>query len=114
MKAIQRRLQDSDPKIVYLALTMTETCMKNCGQIIAPFVTKSFMDDMISIAKGNKGIQNHEEALRLLQQWAKMFKNKVGPQSIFYDTYSMLRLRGMRFPPDTDVVEPIDAATKPT
>jgi hypothetical protein len=35
VNAIKRRFQDSDPKVVTLALVLAETCMKNVGNQFA-------------------------------------------------------------------------------
>eukprot|EP00607_Mallomonas_marina_P001505 CAMPEP_0182427708 /NCGR_PEP_ID=MMETSP1167-20130531/19002_1 /TAXON_ID=2988 /ORGANISM="Mallomonas Sp, Strain CCMP3275" /LENGTH=379 /DNA_ID=CAMNT_0024610141 /DNA_START=360 /DNA_END=1499 /DNA_ORIENTATION=+ len=60
------------------------------------------MDEMIQLSKGSKGSKNQEDALRLIQQWGKMFQNNRGPLSFYYDTYSSMKCRGVQFPPDED------------
>ena len=103
IKALHRRLQDTDEKIVLLALTLTETCMKNCGQQFPSVINRSFMDDLVVAAKGNKGPRAQDEALRLIQQWGKTFqRNRSLP--IFYDTYANLKARGASFPPDETAI----------
>eukprot|EP01041_Mallomonas_annulata_P010016 gene10016-20849_t len=98
VKAILRRLQDSDQKVVSLSLTISEACMKNCGHVFASFISRSFMDEMISIAKGSKGVNNQDDALRLIQQWGKMYQSQRGQLSFFYDNYNSLRSKGFHFP----------------
>jgi len=104
IKALLRRMQDPDQKVVSLSLVIAEACMKNCGQNFASFVTKPFMDEMVTISKGSKGTNNQEDALRLIQQWGKAFQANRGPLSFFYDTYANLRSKGIHFPPDEDPI----------
>ena len=67
MKAILRRMNDSDQNTCYLAMIIAETCMKNCGPKFALCVNKNFMNQMVVIAKGGKGVKNSDEALRIIQ-----------------------------------------------
>ena len=97
-RAIRRRLQDNENQTVYLALVLLETCMKNCGMVMATHFDRSIMDEVVVIAtKGTKGVQNTQEALRLIQQWGRAFeKNSTVPR--FFDTYMTLKSRGTIFP----------------
>lgn len=96
-KAIRRRLQDSDQQTVYLTLILLEACMKNCGVTFASAFDRSLMDEVINISKGNKGNKNADEALRLIQQWARTYE-KNRSLSIFFDTYMSMKSRGVVFP----------------
>lgn len=98
IRAISKRLQDSEKNTLYLALLLMETCMKNCGSYFASSVDKNVMDEIIAIAKGSKGNKNSTEALRLVQQWGRAYEND-GKLRIFFDAYMMLRRSpGMVFP----------------
>jgi hypothetical protein len=97
-KVLYKRLQENDYHIVLLTLTVIETCMKNCG---GPFISKinvQFMDEMISIARCSKGAPAAQEALRLIQQWGIAFENQRNQYPIFFDTYVMLKSKGIIFP----------------
>ena len=57
-KALRKRIKSDNSKIVQLALTVTETCVKNCGfEFHAAIAVKEFMQDMINIADGKKGAE---------------------------------------------------------
>ena len=94
--------------MVFLALTITETCMKNCGVSFASNINKSFMDEMVNIARGSRGPATQDEALKLIQSWGKTY---IGSNSlpIFYETFSRLRARGIQFPPEADSLHSVGA-----
>jgi hypothetical protein len=98
VKALLKRLQDVDQKVVNLTIVLSEACTKNCGQIFASFITKQFMDELILIAKGVKGGANQDEALRVIQLWGRSFQSQRAQLPIFYETYSNLRAKGFHFP----------------
>jgi hypothetical protein len=100
-KAIQRRLQEADPKVISLSLTLAETCMKNCHGF-AKVVDQAFMDEMVGISRGAKGKDNGNEALRMIQEWAKGLQPKDGGHSAFHDTYRAMKQRGVVFPDADD------------
>lgn len=102
MRALLRRLQDSNPKVVYLSLILIETCMKNCGPAFAATVQPPVMEEMVNVSRGNKGGKNADESLRLIQQWGRAFESKRGDFPIFSDTYVSLKSKGIRFPPDEE------------
>ena len=104
-RCIHRRLQESDAKIIGLALTLAETCMKNCRSF-AKVVDQSFMDEMVGVTRGTKGRDNGKEALRMIQEWAKGLPQKEGGHSAFHDTYKAMRARGVSFP-ETDELDAI-------
>ena len=100
-RTILRRLQESDPKIVSLSLTLTETCTKNCSAFPA-CIQQPFMDEIVGITHMRKGKQNALDALKLIQQWGKGFESQRHRVPIFYDTYVTLRAKGANFPDDGD------------
>ena len=102
IKAMYRRLNDSDQNTVYLALILLETCLKNCGPNFTGGVNKTIMDSVEGIAKGSKGGKNADEALRLIQQWGRAFEKKRGIFPIFFDTYMTMKSRGVRFPKEEE------------
>eukprot|EP01031_Cornospumella_fuschlensis_P049761 gene49761-60915_t len=102
IKAIRRRLQDSNQNTIYLTLILLETCMKNCGSPFHASFDRTLMDDVVKIAKGSKGNKNSEEALRLIQQWGRVFENKRSVCPIFFDTFVGLKSRGISFPKEEE------------
>jgi hypothetical protein len=114
IRALTRRLQDSDPNTISLTLTLTETCMKNCGMRFAECIQQAFMDEVVNVTRGGKGTNNAGEALRLIQQWGKAFEKKRGIVPIFFDTYVSLKSKGVRFPKLDDEVANTDAIYEPS
>jgi growth factor-regulated tyrosine kinase substrate len=99
IKAVFRQLKSSDPKVVLLALTLTDACIQNNYQHIPPSINKTFMEEMVNISRGRKGYQNQEEALRLIQVWGRRFERKQ-EVPLFFETYMNMRTQGVTFPPE--------------
>lgn len=102
VKAIKRRINDSDQQTVYLALIVFETCMKNCGNEFAASVDQATMDDLVRVASGTKGLKNADEALRLIATWARVFEHRRGKFPLFYSTFMSMKSRGLSFPPEDE------------
>lgn len=104
MRAIRRRLMDSDHMTVSLALTLLETCMKNCGSEFAARFDRNLMDEVVNVAvKENKGLKNKEEALRLIQQWGRAYETRRSIP-LFFETFMGLKARGISFPKEDENV----------
>ncbi|CAE7608724.1 TOL1, partial [Symbiodinium microadriaticum] len=106
VKAILHQLKSSDPKVVALALTMIETCTKNCVSV-PQNINRSFMDEMVNISTGRKGFDNQEDALKMIQMWGLSYERRRNELPLFFETYMTLKTRGIRFP------EPEDQPTSP-
>lgn len=113
VKAILHQLKQSDPKVVGLALTMIETCVKNCVSV-PQNINRSFMDEMVNISTGRKGFDNQEEALRIIQLWGLSYARRRNELPIFYDTYTSLKTRGVRFPQAEESLSPTDGENSHT
>jgi hypothetical protein len=113
VKAIMRRLQDSDHNTVYLALIMLETCFKNCGVPFVAAFDKYSMDEMINLAKGSKGERNAQESLRLIQQWGRRFETSRGAFPLYFDTFMGLKSKGFLFPREDTFEQPPSSRDEP-
>ena len=114
LKALSRRFQESDHRIIALSLVVLETCMKNCGTSFASAVQQPFMDELIQIGRGSKGDHHAEEALRLIQQWGRAYESKRSRFPLFFDTFMSLKTKGLRFPPEEEgVAAAFDVNKKP-
>lgn len=100
IRAISKRLKDSNTTTVFLTLIVMETCIKNCGMNFTKLVDKNLMNDIVNISKGIS--TSADEALRLVQQWGRAFENRRDVQPIFYDTYCLLKSKGIKFPKEED------------
>eukprot|EP00603_Paraphysomonas_imperforata_P002007 CAMPEP_0114426920 /NCGR_PEP_ID=MMETSP0103-20121206/8063_1 /TAXON_ID=37642 ORGANISM="Paraphysomonas imperforata, Strain PA2" /NCGR_SAMPLE_ID=MMETSP0103 /ASSEMBLY_ACC=CAM_ASM_000201 /LENGTH=503 /DNA_ID=CAMNT_0001595929 /DNA_START=151 /DNA_END=1662 /DNA_ORIENTATION=- len=98
IKAVHHQLKNSDPKVVQLALTLVDTCVQNSWTHVPQAINKSFMDEMGQICRGRRGVQNQEEALRLVQLWGRRFEAKRSELPLFFDTYMAMRAQGANFP----------------
>jgi hypothetical protein len=109
IKAVFHQLKSSDPKVVQLALTLTDTCIQNSYTLVPPAINKPFMEEMVSITRGRRGFQNQEEALRLIQVWGRRFERKMAEVPLFFETYMSLRAQGVTFPPEEEAPAPSSA-----
>jgi hypothetical protein len=95
--ALTRRLRETNHNTVALSLSLAEACMKNCRKFTVA-VKKPLMDEVVIIARGSKGVKNQAEALRLVKQWDGLVAKRGDDNSIFHDTYLLLKSRGAVFP----------------
>lgn len=96
VKAIRRRMNVRNTHVAVLALTLLETCMKNCSQSFHELVAgKEFLGDMARLAKAKGEVG--EKALMLIEAWADAFQVEGPPK--FKETYNTLRAQGVRAPP---------------
>jgi hypothetical protein len=100
VKAILRRLRESDENTVFLALIVCEACMKNCGnRFVACAHQKQFFDEITVVARGNRGSKNADEALRLIQSWGRLFEHQNRDSfPMFFDRYVQMKSKGFLFP----------------
>lgn len=111
--ALLRRLQEQDTNIIFLSLIVLEACMKNCGRSFAqalqaqhrPKVNAvtdtNLMEEIVGIARGNKGQKNASEARRLIQDWGIEFESDKDQFPIFFETYLSLKAKGVAFAAET-------------
>lgn len=95
--ALTRRLREANHNTVTLSLSLAEACMKNCRKF-AVATKKPFMDEMVLIARGSKGVKNQAESLRLIKQWDGLVTKRGDNNPLFHDTYVLLKSRGAVFP----------------
>mmetsp|Transcript_25470 Transcript_25470/g.33267 ORF Transcript_25470/g.33267 Transcript_25470/m.33267 type:complete len:382 (-) Transcript_25470:402-1547(-) len=98
VKALKKRLKNDNPKVVQLTLTLTETCVKNCGSSFHQAINQDFMNEMVTLTNGKKGWEVQEQSLSLIQQWGKAFENQKDTLPVFYRIYSILQSQNVRFP----------------
>ena len=92
-RAIRRRMCDKSANVALLALTLLETCMKNCPEAFHDQVAaKDFQSDITRLATGRGEVA--AKALSLVEMWADAFQSEGHPQ--FGQTYASLRSKGVR------------------
>ncbi|XP_031419827.1 target of Myb protein 1-like isoform X2 [Clupea harengus] len=112
MKAIKKRVVgNKNFREVMLALTVLETCVKNCGHRFHVHVcTREFTEGVLVrtiLPKNNPPAVLHDRVLSLIQSWADAFRNAPSLSGVVC-VYDDLRRRGLEFPmTDLDALSPI-------
>ncbi|CAI2173513.1 1115_t:CDS:10 [Funneliformis geosporum] len=115
MRALKRRITHSNPNVQLLALSLTDTCVKNGGNhFLIEVASREFVDSLLSIVRSptaNPEVRN--KLLGLIQTWALAFAGK--PELVYVtETYRLLKLEGCVFPKvDQTSSVMIDTATPP-
>ncbi|KAJ8245982.1 hypothetical protein GJAV_G00262400 [Gymnothorax javanicus] len=112
IKAMKKRLQGNrNFKEVMLALTVLETCVKNCGHRFHILVTnRDFIDGVlvkIISPKTNPPAIVQDKVLSLIQAWADAFRSSPDLTGVV-QIYEDLKRKGVEFPnADLDSLSPI-------
>ncbi|XP_038550262.1 target of Myb protein 1 isoform X6 [Micropterus salmoides] len=102
VRAIKKRIVgNKNFKEVMLALTVLETCVKNCGYRFHIMVTtRDFVEGVLVrsiIPRNNPPLVLHDRVLSIVQAWADAFRSSpdlTGVVSVYED----LRRKGLEFP----------------
>nr|XP_046270844.1 target of Myb protein 1 isoform X4 [Scatophagus argus] len=117
IRAIKKRIVgNKNFKEVMLALTVLETCVKNCGHRFHFLVTsRDFIEGVLVrsiIPRNNPPLVLHDRVLGIIQAWADAFRSSpdlTGVVSVYED----LRRKGLEFPmTELDGYSPIQAPQK--
>ncbi|KAJ0978423.1 hypothetical protein J5N97_013897 [Dioscorea zingiberensis] len=99
VKAVKKRLQHKNPKVQFLALTLLETMIKNCGDSVHhQVVERDVMQEMIKIVRKKTDMQVREKILVLLDSWQEAFGGPGGKYPQYYWAYTELKRSGVVFP----------------
>ncbi|XP_037369559.1 target of Myb1 membrane trafficking protein isoform X1 [Talpa occidentalis] len=96
---------------VMLALTVLETCVKNCGHRFHVLVaSQDFVEGVLVrtiLPKNNPPTVVHDKVLNLIQSWADAFRSSPDLTGVV-TVYEDLRRKGLEFPmTDLDMLSPI-------
>ncbi|XP_035956104.2 target of Myb1 membrane trafficking protein isoform X2 [Halichoerus grypus] len=96
---------------VMLALTVLETCVKNCGHRFHLLVaSQDFVEGVLVrtiLPKNNPPTIVHDKVLHLIQSWADAFRSSPDLTGVVA-VYEDLRRKGLEFPmTDLDMLSPI-------
>ncbi|XP_041830724.1 target of Myb protein 1 isoform X2 [Melanotaenia boesemani] len=117
LRAIKKRIvANKNFKEVMLALTVLETCVKNCGYRFHILVTaRDFIEGVLVrtiIPRNNPPLVVHDRVLSIIQAWADAFRSSpdlTGVVSVYED----LRRKGLEFPlTELDGYTPAQATKK--
>uniref|UniRef100_A0A2I4C0Q1 Target of Myb protein 1 isoform X2 n=1 Tax=Austrofundulus limnaeus TaxID=52670 RepID=A0A2I4C0Q1_AUSLI len=112
VKAIKKRIVgNKNFREIMLALTVLETCVKNCGHRFHVLVTtQEFVEGVLVrsiLPKYNPPTVLHDRILSLIQSWADAFRSTPSLSGVVY-VYDDLKRRGLEFPmTDLDSLSPI-------
>ncbi|XP_073504585.1 TOM1-like protein 2 isoform X3 [Phyllobates terribilis] len=112
IRALKKRLNgNKNYREVMLALTVLETCVKNCGHRFHVLVThRDFIDGVlvkIISPKNNPPTIVQDKVLALIQAWADAFRSSPDLTGVVH-IYEELKRKGIEFPmADLDALSPI-------
>ncbi|XP_056389974.1 TOM1-like protein 2 isoform X4 [Hyla sarda] len=112
IRALKKRLNGNrNYREVMLALTVLETCVKNCGHRFHVLVThRDFIDGVlvkIISPKNNPPTIVQDKVLALIQAWADAFRSSPDLTGVVH-IYEELKRKGIEFPmADLDALSPI-------
>lgn len=108
IKAAKKRIGHKNPRVQLLALTVLETMIKNCGDVVHHQVaSKDVLHEMVKIAKKNKDVQVRDKILTLLDTWQEGFGGPSGRHPQYFLAYDEMRRAGAIFPRRADNAAPI-------
>ncbi|XP_054635916.1 target of Myb1 membrane trafficking protein-like isoform X2 [Dunckerocampus dactyliophorus] len=117
VKAIKKRIVgNKNFREIMLALTVLESCVKNCGHRFHVLVaSRDFVEGVLVRAilpKYNPPTALHDRVLSLIQSWADAFRTSPSLAGVVY-VYDDLRRRGLEFPmTDLDALSPIHTPSR--
>ncbi|XP_058633955.1 target of Myb1 membrane trafficking protein-like isoform X2 [Onychostoma macrolepis] len=112
VRALKKRIVgNKNFREVMLALTVLETCVKNCGPRFHVYIcSREFVEGVLVRAilpKNNPPMILHDRVLSLIQAWADAFRSSPSLSGVV-SVYEDLRRRGLEFPmTDLDSLSPI-------
>ncbi|KAG0466515.1 hypothetical protein HPP92_018095 [Vanilla planifolia] len=99
VKAVKKRLQNKNPRVQFLALTLLETMIKNCGDFVHfQVVDREVLHDMVKIVRKSTDMQVRDKILVLLDSWQEAFGGPGGKYPQYYHAYAELKTSGIMFP----------------
>ncbi|WOL06355.1 hypothetical protein Cni_G15087 [Canna indica] len=108
LKAVKKRLQNKHPKVQFLALTLLETMVKNCGDYVHfQIAERKILEEMIKIVKKKTDMQVRDKILMLLDSWQEAFGGPSGKYPQYYWAYTEMKKSGILFPQRSANTPPI-------
>ncbi|KAL6985410.1 TOM1-like protein 9 [Sarracenia purpurea var. burkii] len=108
VKGIKKRLGSKNPKVQLLTLTLLETIVKNCGDLIHMHVAeKDVLHEMVKMVKKKPDFHVKEKILILIDTWQESFGGPRARYPQFYAAYQELLRAGAVFPQRTERSAPV-------
>ncbi|CAN6347266.1 unnamed protein product [Urochloa humidicola] len=108
IKALKKRIQHKNANVQFLALTLLETLIKNCGdRMHVQVIERNILEEMMKIVKKKTDTQVREKVLTLLDSWQEAFGGPGGKHPHYYWVYAELKRSGVEFPKRSPDAAPI-------
>ncbi|CAA3008561.1 TOM1 2 [Olea europaea subsp. europaea] len=108
VKGIKRRLGSKNPKVQLLSLTLLETIVKNCGEVVHAYVAeKDVLREMVKIVKKKPDFHVKEKVLVLIDTWQEAFGGPRARYPQYFVAYQDLLRLGAVFPQRSEGSAPV-------
>ncbi|KAG2249911.1 hypothetical protein Bca52824_089539 [Brassica carinata] len=108
VKGVKKRIGSRNPKTQLLALTLLETIVKNCGDMVHMHVAeKGVIHEMVRIAKKKPDFHVKEKILVLIDTWQEAFGGPRARYPQYYAGYQELLRAGAVFPQRSERSAPV-------
>ncbi|KAJ1396401.1 VHS domain [Sesbania bispinosa] len=108
VKGIKKRIGSKNSKAQLLALTLLETIIKNCGDIVHMHVAeRNVLHEMVKIVKKKPDSHVREKILILIDTWQEAFGGPRGRYPQYFATYQELLHSGAVFPQRSEQSAPV-------
>ncbi|CAH8378019.1 unnamed protein product [Eruca vesicaria subsp. sativa] len=108
VKGVKKKIGSRNPKTQLLALTLLETIVKNCGDMVHMHVAeKGVIHEMVRIAKKKPDIHVKEKILVLIDTWQEAFGGPRARYPQYYAGYQELLRAGAVFPQRSERSAPV-------